>query len=191
LTISLYSSNRYYWESNRYDIETRIKDEGRPDLRTLVNAHEISEGNVVSDPNFEISALRNFHPPVENSFAYKVKLGEKIVVFSGDTAYFPALATFASGADYLIHEVMDKTAVEEMVKRRPNAIKLKTSILSHHTLAEEAGKIANQAKVKNLILNHFVPPDDKTITEEVWIKAVKKHFSGNIIVGKDLLQFDL
>jgi hypothetical protein len=29
-----------YFESNRYDIETRIADEGRPDLRRLVAPHE-------------------------------------------------------------------------------------------------------------------------------------------------------
>src|SRR5258705_6217643 len=30
----------FYWQSNRFDIETRIKDEGRPDIRTLVHAQE-------------------------------------------------------------------------------------------------------------------------------------------------------
>ena len=58
------------------------------------------------------------------------------------------LAAFASGADYLIHEVMNKPAVDEMVKRRPNAIKLKASILAHHTSAEDAGHIVKEANVK-------------------------------------------
>jgi ribonuclease BN (tRNA processing enzyme) len=77
------------------------------------------------------------------------------------------------------------------MKRRPNAAKLKASIMSHHTLAEDAGKIAKAANVKNLVLNHFVPPDDRTLTDQVWINAVRGTFSGNIIVGKDLLQIDL
>jgi len=181
----------YYWESNRLDIDIRIKDEGRPDIRKLVIGHEIEEGQLVSDQGFEISALKNIHPPVENSFAFKFKLGEKIVVFSGDTAYCPALAGFATGADYLIHEVMYGPAIDEMVKRRGNAPNLKASTLSHHTLAEDVGRIAQQANVKNLVLNHFVPPDDKSLTDEVWINAVKKTFSGNCIVGKDLMQFPL
>ena len=181
----------FYWESNRLDIDIRIKDEGCPDIRTLVISHEIEEGQLVSDQGFEISALKNIHPPVENSFAFKFKLGEKIVVFSGDTAYCPALAGFATGADYLIHEVMYGPAIDEMVKRRGNAPNLKASTLSHHTLAEDVGRIAQQANVKNLVLNHFVPPDDKSLTDEVWINAVKKTFSGNCIVGKDLMQFPL
>ena len=114
-----------YWESNRFDIDTRIKDEGRPDIRELVISHEIAEGVVVSNSDFEVSAMKNIHPPVDESYAYKFKLGEKIVVFSGDTAYCPALAKFASSADYLVHEVMYWPAVDEMVKRRPNATKLK------------------------------------------------------------------
>jgi ribonuclease BN (tRNA processing enzyme) len=177
-----------WWESNRFDIETRIKDEGRPDIRTLVISHEYSEGSIVSNPDFEVSALKNIHPPVDESYALKFKLDNKLVVFSGDTAYCPALIPFSSGADYLVHEVMYGPAVEEMVKRRPNAAKLKESILSHHTLAEDAGRIAAGAKVKTLVLNHYVPADDKSLTEQVWINAAKTHFSGNIIAGKDLLQ---
>lgn len=180
-----------YWESNRYDIETRIKDEGRPDIRPLVISHEYKAGTLLKTSDFEIKALKNIHPPIEESYALRFQLGEKVVVFSGDTAYHPPLAEFASGADYLIHEVMNGPAVEEMVKRRPNAIRLKASILSHHTLAEDVGKIAQAAKVKTLILTHFVPPDDKSLTDEVWSKAVRTSFSGKIIVGKDLLQVDL
>jgi len=189
--VGLKSLTSYYWESNRFDIDTRIKDEGRPDIRELVIPHEIAEGVLLSNSGFEITAMKNIHPPVDESYAFKFKLGGKIVVFSGDTAFCPALATFASNADYLVHEVMDRAAVDEMVKRRPNATKLKTSILSHHTSAEDAGKIAQQANVKNLILNHFVPSDDKNLTDEIWLSAAQRTFSGKITVGKDLLQFAL
>ncbi|NIJ54800.1 MBL fold metallo-hydrolase [Dyadobacter arcticus] len=181
----------HYWESNSFDIDIRIKDEGRADIRTLVVSHEIAEGTLITNADMEVSALKNIHPPITESFAFKFKLGEKRVVFSGDTAYCEPLVSFASGADYLVHEVMNGKAVEEMVKRRPNASKLKASILSHHTLAEDVGKIAQEAKVKNLVLNHFVPPDDQTLTDQVWIDSVRSTFPGNIIVGKDLMQLGL
>ena len=182
----------HYWESNRLDIELRIMDEGRPDIRTLVVSHEISEGVLLSGDDFEISALKNIHPPIEDSYAYRLKLGNKLVVFSGDTTYFPALARFASGADYLVHEIMYGPAIDEMLKRRPkNASKLKASILSHHTLAEDVGKIAKAGNVKNLVLNHFVPPDDHIVSDQQWIDAVRTNFEGNIIIGKDLLQLAL
>lgn len=189
--IGLKALLEHYWESNRFDIDTRIKDEGRPDIRTLVVSHEFSEGEILSNSDVQVSALKNIHPPIAESYAFKFKLGQKTIVFSGDTAFFPALATFASGADYLIHEVMYGPAVEEMVKRRPNATKLRASIMSHHTLAEDVGKIARQANVGTLVLNHFVPPDDKTLTDQVWTDAVKTNFSGKIVVGKDLQEFAL
>ncbi len=180
-----------WWECNRYDIETRIKDEGRPDIRKLVMAHEFSEGSIMSIDDIEITALRNIHPPVYESYAFKFRLGAKSIVFSGDTTYCPSLIGFAAGADYLVHEVMYGPAIDELAKRRPNAVKLKESILSHHTLAEDVGRIATQAGVKNLILNHFVPPDDKTLTDETWRNAVGREFKGKIYVGKDMMEFPL
>lgn len=180
-----------YWKSNQYDITTRIKDEGRPDIRKLVLVNEIKQGILVENSDFEISCLKNIHPPIDHSYSFKFKVGKKIIVFSGDTMYCPALAEFAMGADYLIHEVMYIPAVDEMAKRRPNATKLIASIKSHHTSAEDVGRIANRAKVKNLILNHFVPPDDKSLTEQTWIDAVRTTFSGTVIIGKDLLQYKL
>ena len=180
-----------YWKSNQYDISTRINDEGRPDIRKLMAIHEIKEGILIANSDFEISALKNIHPPIDNSYAFRFKLGKKILVFSGDTAYCPVLATFAMGADYLIHEVMYLSAVDDMAKRRPNATKLIASIKSHHTSAEDVGRIAHTANVKNLILNHFVPSDDKSLADQTWLDAVKSTFAGNIIIGKDLAQFEI
>jgi len=183
---------KYYWDSNRIDIDMRIKDEGRPDIRALVVATEFGEGTIVSNGIFSAAAIKNIHPPFSESYALKFVLGDTKLVFSGDTTYCPALIPFSIGADYLIHEVMHGPAVEEMVKRRPgNAVKLKASILSHHTLAEDVGKIATGARVKNLVLNHLIPPDDASLTEQAWKEAVGKTFAGNIIVGKDLLQLTL
>jgi len=78
--------------------------------------------------------------------------------------------------------------VERLVARVPNAPTLKKSIMSHHTSAEDAGRIARQAGVKLLVLSHFVPSDDPAITDQMWIDAARAHFSGPVIVGKDLLE---
>jgi ribonuclease BN (tRNA processing enzyme) len=182
----------FYWESNRFDIETRISDEKRVDLRKLINAQEFYEGDILSNSDYNVSALQNIHPPIKESYALKFRLGDKTIVFSGDTAYCPALIEFAFGADYLIHEVMYGPAIDELIKRRPNAPQnLKDSIIAHHTLAEDVGRIASQAKVKTLVLSHFVPSDDKSLTDQVWIDAVRSTFDGNIIVGKDMLELPL
>jgi ribonuclease BN (tRNA processing enzyme) len=180
-----------YWESNRFDIETRIADEGRPDLRRLVAPHEYAEGDVLSDADVEVTALRNRHPPVTESFALKFKLAEKTLVFSGDTTYFPPLADFARGADILVHEVMYGPALEALVRRRPNAATLMAHLTASHTLAADVGRIASAANVKTLVLNHFVPADDKSLTPQMWIDAVRPTFAGAIIAARDGLEISL
>jgi ribonuclease BN (tRNA processing enzyme) len=177
-----------YWESNRFDIDTRIADEGRVDLRKLVAAHEHGQGVVLDTPDVKVTALRNLHPPIVESFALKFEFGGKSVVFSGDTTYFPPLAEFARGADYLIHEVMYGPAMEAFVKRIGNAQTLLAHAKASHTLAEDVGRIATAAGVKTLVLNHFIPFD---VAPEKWTEAVRTTFSGTIVVGKDLLELPI
>jgi ribonuclease BN (tRNA processing enzyme) len=88
----------------------------------------------------------------------------------------------------LVHEALYVPGVDRLVSRVPNATALKRSILSHHTSAEDAGRVARLAGVKLLVLSHFVPPDDSTITDQMWIDSARTHFAGSVIVGKDLLE---
>ena len=182
---------RAYWLSNRIDLEARISDEQRPDLRRLVRAHEYREGLVMSAGEVEVSALRNHHPPINESYALKFRLGAKTVVFSGDTSYLPRLAEFAAGADYLVHEAMYPAALDRLLARRPNAPRLKASILSHHTSAEDAGRVAAAARVKTLVLNHFVPDDDPMVTSAMWLEAARSQFAGTIVIGRSQLSLPL
>jgi ribonuclease BN (tRNA processing enzyme) len=41
--------------------------------------------------------------------------------------------------------------------------------------------------VKLLVLSHLVPAEDPRITESTWIDAARRHYSGRIVVGRDLL----
>jgi ribonuclease BN (tRNA processing enzyme) len=109
-------------------------------------------------------------------------------VISGDTAYAPELAEFAKGADVLVHEVMYLPGIEALLKRLPNAKRLREHLMAAHTLPEDVGKIAAQAGVKTLVLTHFVPGDDPSITDEQWSADVRKHFKGEIVVGRDLME---
>ena len=63
---------------------------------------------------------------------------------------------------------------------------LKQSILSHHSTAQDAGRVAQAAGVKLLVLSHLVPADDPAVTDPMWIDAARVHFQGRVIVGKDL-----
>lgn len=72
--------------------------------------------------------------------------------------------------------------------RVPNARRLRAHLLANHTAPEDVGKIAAQAGVKTVVLSHFVPGDDPSITDDQWSEGVRKHFNGRIIVGKDLME---
>src|SRR3954447_15307933 len=63
---------RNFFALNRFDIETRIADEGKPDLRRLLFAKDILEpGPVMADAQVQVTAFRTPHPPIEGNFAYR------------------------------------------------------------------------------------------------------------------------
>src|SRR6266704_527727 len=109
-----------YWQLNRFDIETRIADEGRPDLRKLVTAHEFAEpGLVMQNADVKVSAARVRHPPIVHAYAYRFDAADRSIVISGDTAYSPELIALARGADVLVHETMHLGGLESLLKRVP------------------------------------------------------------------------
>ena len=180
-----------FWDAYKFDIETRMADEGRPDLRKLVNVHEYGEGPVMAAGDAKVTALRNQHPPITESFALKFEFPGKTIVFSGDTAYFPPLAAFAKGADILVHEVMYAPALEDLVRRNPNAATLMAHLKASHTLTADVGRIATDAGVKKLVLSHLVPADAVGMTEQTWADAVRPTFTGDLVVAHDLMEIPL
>lgn len=180
---------RDFFNYMKFDIDTRIVDEGRPDPRNLISAHDFNkQGVVLVNDDVKVSAALVRHPPIKQAYAYRFDAKDRSVVISGDTAYAPELAEFAKGADVLVHEVMYLPGVEAMVRRLPNATRLRAHLLAAHTVSEDVGRIAAQAGVKTLVLSHFVPGDDPSITDDQWAQDVRKHFKGQIIVGKDLME---
>ncbi|SDA67558.1 MBL fold metallo-hydrolase [Mesorhizobium qingshengii] len=185
----------HYWQrfcqAMEFDIEIRIVDEGRPDIRELVSIVELGEGQVVEQRGLEVSALRVDHPPVTDCFALRFEHGGKSVVFSADTACFPPLADFAEGADILVHEAMLEEGIERLVARTGNGARLKEHLLASHSFAQEAGRIASEAGVRRLVLNHLIPADDPEIGEADWIAAVRKTWAGDLTIASDGLVVEL
>jgi ribonuclease BN (tRNA processing enzyme) len=179
----------HFMEMNSYDIQTRIKDEGRIPLQPLIHIHELTGGGLVlEDENVKVRATLVDHPPVVPSFGYRFDCPDRSIVISGDTRPSENLIKLAQGADVLVHDALYPPAIDRLVAGVPNASSLKKSIMSHHTSAEDAGRVAKAAGVKTLVLSHLVPPDDPEVTDQMWTDAARKHFDGKIIVGRDLLE---
>lgn len=186
---------RDYWhgflQAMKFDIDIRIIDEGRPDLRQLVDIVEFGEGEVLSEGGLSVSALRVDHPPVSDCFALRFDHAGASVVFSADTAHFPPLADFAAGADILVHEAMLAEGVDRLVARTGNGARLKEHLLASHSFADEAGQIATVAGVGRLVLHHLIPADDPEITELHWIAATRKSWAGALTIASDGLVVEL
>ena len=180
---------RQFFEMNSSDIDTRIADEGRPQLLPLIHAHEIRSGGVVmQDENVKVTAAVVNHPPVTPALGYRFDTADRSIVISGDTTPVKALIDLARNADVLVHEALFAPGVKQMVARVPNATTLEQSILSHHTTVQDAGRVAREANVKMLVLSHLVPAEYPEITREQWIAAARTNFDGEIVVGQDLLE---
>ena len=180
---------RDFFEYAKFDIEIRIPDEGRPDPRLMVHPHDFDQpGTILKNDDVTVSTCRVLHPPIRESYAYRFDAFDRSVVISGDTAYSPELAKFARGADVLVHEIMYLPGVEALLKRLPNAGRLRQHLLAAHTLPEDVGKVASEAGVKTLVLTHFVPGDDSSITDDQWTQGVRQYYKGQIIVGRDLME---
>jgi ribonuclease BN (tRNA processing enzyme) len=178
-----------YWDgfltSMRYDIDLRIADEGRPNLRDLVEICLLQEGEVpLGADGLSLSALRVDHPPVIDCYALRFQTADWSVVFSADTAFFPPLADFAMDCDVLVHEAMLARGVDKIVEITGNGDRLREHLLASHTMALDAARIAEMAGAKTLLLNHLIPADLPGFEQQEWLDAANG-FSGRTIVGHD------
>jgi ribonuclease BN (tRNA processing enzyme) len=180
---------RLFLEMNAVDIDTRVADEGRPPLTPLVHAHDVvMPGLVVEDDRVKVTSAVATHPMIKSAFAYRLDTADRSIVISGDTAKSDAVIALAKGADVLVHEAFYPEAADRLAARLPSATTLKKHLFASHTTAEDCGRIAAAAGVKTLVLSHFVPVDDPELTEQSWLDAARRHFTGRIIVGRDLME---
>jgi len=187
------------------DINDRMRDYAIPDIRALVTAHDIvlpsidgftspnetpapdmDPFTIFEDDRVRVSATLVEHFPVWPAFAYRIDTADGSVVFSGDTAPSRNLVRMAKGADVLVHEVIVTSWVDKLfpAPRSETEEALRRHLLGAHTPVEEVGKVAEQAGVSTLVLNHFAPGDASARD----LLAAQRGFSGRLVIGDDLLE---
>jgi ribonuclease BN (tRNA processing enzyme) len=184
-----------YWQgflmSMQADIATRIVDEGRPDLASLVRLHVVTAEPICVE-SWTVTAHPSVHPPLAESWSFAVHATDKKVVFTGDTAPYAALADFARHADLLVHEAMLAEGLSALHKRVGNGDeRLMKHWLRAHTLAEDAARTARAAGVKALALHHLIPSDDPGFGPADWHRACAPHWTGPLHIGQDGLRISL
>ena len=174
---------RHSLAASSYDIEVRMREEGRPPLMPLVRVHEEMTGGLVySDTRITVTSTTVDHFTVKPAFAYRFETPGRSIVVSGDTTYSENLVGLARGADLLIHEAMYPRGVEQLAASNS---RLREHLLRSHSTTEQVGLVAARAGVKKLVLSHLVPAFS-SITDDMWLEGVRKNFKGEAVVGRDL-----
>jgi hypothetical protein len=71
----------------------------------------------------------------------------------------------------------------------PQPRSVRQHIIASHTPVEDVGGVAAAAGVKQLVLSHLVPSAPAgAVSNEQWLAGAKKHYSGPIILGRDLME---
>lgn len=194
-----------YLQAIKPDVDVWLDDIGHPPMGPI-NVTELDKPQaVLDDGTVKVSCTLVKHTPIFKSLAYRFDTPGRSITFSGDTSPVQSVIDLAKGCDVLVHEAIylnpnGQSAVPALngggdarVDRREagsaiagDAAKLLQHVISSHTPVEEAGRIAQEAGVKTLVLAHTVSLMPG-VTDGMWIAAAKKHFSGEVIFAHDLM----
>lgn len=138
---------------------------------------DVKPGPVVKNDRWSILCFPLIHGV--SSLAYKVETEENMIVVCGDT-FSPVrenggLSTFAKNADLLIHEV---SFPDDFLYNKKD-----------HTKPAPLGKEAEEAGVKTLVVTHMYPACKGK--EEQIVKSIKEYYTGEVIIGEDLMVISL
>lgn len=182
---------------------------GKPPVSDTVSARDLPDDiaapmEVYRDDHVVISAISVDHYQVQPSIpleimpravAYRVEVSGKAFIYSGDSGPSKGLERLAHKADVLITEVVDLDAIAARISRTmPNAPEvILTNVVNgmrvNHLTAEEVGKLATRAGVGTVVLTHFVPIPEQMSSPAALIKAVRRHYSGRVVLARDLDSF--
>ncbi|MDB4147369.1 MBL fold metallo-hydrolase [Alphaproteobacteria bacterium] len=182
---------RQFCEMMRFDITIRMADEGRMPFAALAQINIIDAKTpdpirLVDVGGLTVSALRNDHPPVVDSYALRFDADGKSITFSGDTRYLPSLAGFAKNSDVLVHEAMLEKGLDHVLaKTKTGDDRLRNHLFAAHSFAEQAGQIAAAANAGHLVLNHLIPPERDICNDADWQAETGRSFDGRCSVGHD------
>lgn len=123
---------------------------------------------VLEKPEFRIysSPVRHLVPTI--GLRLEATADERVIAYSCDTEPTPAVVRLASGAGVLLHESSGGSP--------------------GHSTPAEAGTIATQAEVQQLMLIHY-PADG--LDEAALLRQARSTFQGEVGLAKDFQEFEL
>ncbi|MHA1713473.1 MAG: MBL fold metallo-hydrolase [Candidatus Ranarchaeia archaeon] len=142
---------------------------------------ELENGETFSPlSDIEVKTLQVSHDPDDTPrhrcYAYRIKIGTKKIVYTGDTNSSESLARFAFEADLLISEA---TFLDEQAE---------LAYQVGHLTAGQVGRIASHAKAKHLVLTHMEPEPD---LYKIIRKQTESYYTGPVTLAYDGLILSL
>jgi ribonuclease BN (tRNA processing enzyme) len=190
------------------NVEIRTADEGRTvDVDKQFHGHDVSATDapvqMFADDRIKVTAIENAHYPLRSkaamshrSLALRADTKDRSIVFAGDTAYSANVVKIARGADMFVCEVADAGVLAQMEERSKaaaaagNPNNIYRHVAETHSSAADVGRMAAEAGVKMVVLNHQLPgPTSGDLAYPVtrFIQGVREHYSGEVVVGQDLM----
>ena len=148
------------------------------DQRIFIQSVKNGEKKIVSE--MELTFF-DIYSTKEDQFGFRAVLPDgQILVCLGDEPYNENCYQYVAEADYLMSEAF--CLYEDREKFKPYE--------KHHSTAKDAGRIAKELGVKNLILYHT---EDKTLgkRKEAYTREASSEFQGGIFVPDDLEELEL
>jgi ribonuclease BN (tRNA processing enzyme) len=127
------------------------------------------------------------------SYVYRFEAPERVIVFTGDTGPSDAVTELARGADLLVTTTSSfkdrMQTLTESGRWQAMTPAEQARILAQekrNITLEDIGRMATRANVKTVVLSHSSMPGNGS---ESWVAEVKAHFSGQVVVAQDLMEF--
>ncbi|WP_103105835.1 MBL fold metallo-hydrolase [Brevibacillus reuszeri] len=166
------------------DIDTRIENGYIVPTGAETIGHDIEPGVVYEKNGVQVIAFLVDHD-IDPAYGYRINYKGRSVVISGDTSYNENIIKYGKGVDLLIHEVI--AARPEDLKK----IKAFNKIVSIHTTPEQAGKVFQLTRPKLAVYTHIVLLGDLSEPEANLLYRTQSVYDGNVIVGNDLMTFEI
>lgn len=140
------------------------------------------EGSFFAEEAYCVSAVFVKHAGDMPTLAYRVDVGDRRIVITGDGLPSPKLTEFCRGADLLVSEC---SGTPEFLGQYPWG--------AWHTTPQTLAAMASEAGVKRVMTKHFVIEDitgDLTAAQRM-AAQIRQAYDGEVMVGEDGLEVSI
>jgi ribonuclease BN (tRNA processing enzyme) len=146
--------------------------------RPAPRVQELQAGQTIDNGRWTVRVAEvNHFSPHLTSLGYRLDAQGQSFVYSGDTGPSRALTELAANCDVLVHmcHYLSGTAPSRTFA---------AFTMGHMEMAE----MAQQAKVRNLVISHVTAQFDRPGLRERVVREIGTVYSGNIFFGEDLME---